>query len=128
MTENSCWNSAGPDLIFPDSEPVLPVHGDPNHSHAHHHHHNDNDDDHTHHNKGNDNDSDDDDVSINSLDVPISTLSIQVDESWPYNDGFREAEMKDITVGDITAVDVNEDGVVYVLHRVDVHWDAIRLA
>ena len=114
LLEDECWREAPPTLTYPPSDPVLPVH-DASHHHSNHHH-------------------DDIEVQIEinetttfvttptTTQVTTPTSTIQVDDTWPYNNGFDEP-IGGITVGDITSVDIDREGNVYLLHRSHVHWD-----
>ena len=124
LSKKECWSESPPSLLYPDEDPILPVHGERI--------------DHTHiHNMDQVDESEKAPPTITSIsnNSAITTTTttttttiatdyvVQVDSSWPYNEGFSGNTLGGILIGDITAVDVDDSNNVYFLHRSNVHWN-----
>ena len=112
LNNQECWSEAPPTLIYPESDGILPLH-EAHHNHTHV------DNAHTEHM----------DHASTNMTAPGShsnketTPTPQIDDSWPYNNGFNNP-IAGITIGQISAVDVDDDNNVYILHRSNVLWEA----
>ena len=119
MQEDECWNKAPHSLIFPDSDPVLPTHGASFGSHNHTHH------SHTHIPDHNDEPVEVTDgvpVAMDTTVIPRYWPLPVVDQSWPFNNGFNKY-VEEFSLDQITAIDVDEEGNLHILHRAGRKWD-----
>ncbi len=109
LIKEECWSEPPSIITYPLLDATLPLHGT-HHDHAHNHN------DHTH------NDHTHNDHTHNEFASIETTPSIQLDTTWPYNNGFINP-IGGITIGQISAIDVDDNNNVYILHRSTVLWE-----